>query len=144
MTHFGRFRTATSVWLDLATKLCTKLEVGYKRPELSISGVYHQFKFTDGFEVIHSVCCNLEEVAYCFWGLPISSLCYTSCKINDLNSICLSLLSWSQLPNPSDLPCLNIVAHFIRQRSFFGYFILVLHAYIFMKFTITYCAEINT
>ena len=40
-------------------------------PELSISGLYFQFEFTDDFESMHKAWHNIEEMHFCF---PMSSM----------------------------------------------------------------------
>ena len=40
-------------------------------PELSISWLWLQFQFTDGFEMMHKAWCSIEEAPYCF---PRSSI----------------------------------------------------------------------
>ena len=42
---------------------------------------------------------------YCFLGSSITFQGHTGWKIDDLNPIWVRLLGWSQLSNPSDLPC---------------------------------------
>ena len=38
--------------------------------ELSVSGLWLQFEFTHGFEMMHKAWCSIEEVPYCFWCHP--------------------------------------------------------------------------
>ena len=39
-------------------------------PELSVSGLYLKFDFTDGFEMMHKALSSIEEGPYCFRGRP--------------------------------------------------------------------------
>ena len=41
------------------------------RPNLSISGLYFQFEFTDGYEMMHKVWSSIEEVPCCFSRLSV-------------------------------------------------------------------------
>ena len=34
--------------------------------ELCVAGLYLQFEFINGFEMMHKACCSVEEVPYCF------------------------------------------------------------------------------
>ena len=56
-------------------------------PKLSVSGVELQFELTDGFEIMHNACYNIEEVPYCFSRSFIKLPSHTVQKINDLNPI---------------------------------------------------------
>ena len=112
----------------MALKWCTKLDVVLKRcpivfrghpsnfkvtrdknhwfwPELSISGQWLRFEFTEGFEKMHKAWCNVEEVRYNFSRSSIKFQGRMGWKILYLNSIWVRLLGRSQLSNPSDLPC---------------------------------------
>ena len=74
---------------------------------MSISGLYLQFEFTDGFETMHKTWSSIEEVPYCFFFFrsSIKFQGHTSWKIDQLNPIWVRLLGRSQLSNPIDLPC---------------------------------------
>ena len=56
-------------------------------PELSISGLYLQFKFTNGFEVMLKACRSIGDVPYCFWRSSIKYQGHTGRKISNLNPI---------------------------------------------------------
>ena len=63
--------------------------------------------------------CSIEEVLYYFSWPSIKFQGHTGWKIDNLNRIRVRLLGWSQLSNPSDLPCLawiseNCCFQFIR------------------------------
>ena len=69
-------------------------------PELSISGLYLQFEFTSGFEMLHKAWCGIEEVPYlfiylfvcvCVWSFT-KFQSHTGWNIDDLNPICVRLL----------------------------------------------------
>ena len=53
-------------------------------PELRVSGLSLQFKFTDGFEIMHKAWRSIEEVPYCFWRSSIFQG-RVGLKIDDLN-----------------------------------------------------------
>ena len=74
-------------------------------PKLGISGLWLQFEFTDGFEMMHNALCSIEEVLCYFSGSSIKFRGHTGWKIDDSNPIWVRLLGRSQLSNPSDLPC---------------------------------------
>ena len=59
-------------------------------PELSVSGLWLQFEFTDGFEMMHKAWCSIKEVPYYFSkSSTIKFQGYRGCKIDDLNPICI-------------------------------------------------------
>ena len=49
---------------------------------------------------------NLDNVPYCFLSSSSKFIGHMGWKICDLNQVWVRLLGWSQLSNPSDLPCL--------------------------------------
>ena len=55
--------------------------------------------------MIHKAWCSIEEVPYYFSRSCIKFQGHTGWKIDDLDQIWARLLGWSQLSNPSDLPC---------------------------------------
>ena len=65
------------------------------------------FIFGDGFEIMQKAWCSIEEVPYYFSRSSIKIQGHTGWKIDDLDQIWARLLGWSQLSNPSDLPCYN-------------------------------------
>ena len=58
--------------------------------------------------MMHKAWSSIEEVPYCFSGSSVKLQGHTAQKIVDLNPIWVRLLGWSQLSNPSDLPCCGI------------------------------------
>ena len=60
---------------------------------------------------MHKAWCSVEEVPYNFSRSSIKFQSHTGWKINDLNPIWVRLLGWSQLSNPSDLPCSQFSRH---------------------------------
>ena len=101
----------------MALKWCTKLDIVSKRchivlqghmlnfkatwgkhrqfwPTLKVSGLYLQFEFTDGFEMMHKALRNIEEVPCCFSRSNIEFLGHTDLKIYHLNPIL------SKVPSP--------------------------------------------
>ena len=55
---------------------------------------------------MHKAWCSIEELPFYFFG---SSIKFRGRKIDDSNPIWVRLLGWSQLSNPSDLLCWDIV-----------------------------------
>ena len=76
-----------------------------EKPNLVVSGSLPQFKFTDGYEMMHKAWSSIENMPYCFSRSSIKLQGHTGWKINDLILIWVRLLGRSQLSNPSDLPC---------------------------------------
>ena len=89
----------------MANKWCTKLEVALKRCPVVFHGHLSNFKVTEGFKMMHKAWCNLEEVPYNFSRWSIKFQGHTGEKFDDFYPIWVRLLGWSQLSNPSDLPC---------------------------------------
>ena len=90
-------------------------DLGFRFPVFKLSkfpnyvlfiGLKLQFEVTEGFEIMHKDWYSLDEVPYCFPRSSIKFLGYMGWKISDLNQVWVRLLGWSQLSNPSDLPCL--------------------------------------
>ena len=54
-------------------------------PRLGVSGLYLQFEFTNGYEMIHKAWSSIEEVPYCFSGLSVKFLGHTDKKIVDFD-----------------------------------------------------------
>ena len=86
---FGCFQTITPVWVHRWLLNVTQSLKWFRRaailffkvihqisrsqrpknrfwPELSISGLYLQFEFTDDYEIMHKAWRGIEEVPYCF------------------------------------------------------------------------------
>ena len=61
-------------------------------PELSISGLWLQFEFTNRFETMYKVWCSIEEVPYCFLRSFIKFQGHTGWLIDDFNTISVRLL----------------------------------------------------
>ena len=94
----------------MVLKWCTKLEAAYKRfatvfrgqpsnlevtwdkknrrfwPELSVSRLYLQFEFTDGYEMMHKTWYSIEEVPYCFSRSSIKFQAHVGWKIRWFDS----------------------------------------------------------
>ena len=133
MTRIGRFRTVTPVWIHwwlwndaqslkqhrrgalVFFKVIRQISRSHGTNncrfwhELIVSRVLLQFEFTDGFEMIHKAWWSIEEVPYHFSRSCITFQGHTGWKIDDLDQIWARLLGWSQLSNPSDLPCFNFI-----------------------------------
>ena len=56
-------------------------------PIFSISGLWLQFEFTNGFGKMHKAWCSTEEVSYCFSRSSIKFEGHMDRKIDDLNPI---------------------------------------------------------
>ena len=55
--------------------------------------------------MMHKAWHSVEEVPYCLLRSSIKFQDHTGQKIDDLNPTWVILIGWSQLSNPSDLPC---------------------------------------
>ena len=55
--------------------------------------------------MMHKAWCSIKDVPYNFSGSSIKFWGHTGWKIDVWNAIWVRLLGWSQLSNPSDLPC---------------------------------------
>ena len=53
--------------------------------ELSISGLYPQFEFTNGFEMMHKAWSHIEDVPYCFSRSSVKFQGHTRQKIADFD-----------------------------------------------------------
>ena len=49
-------------------------------PKLGVSGLYLQFEFTNGYEMMHKAWSSIEEVPYCFSGSSVKFLGHTAKK----------------------------------------------------------------
>ena len=56
-------------------------------PKLVVSGLYLQFEFTNGYEMIHKAWSSIEEMPYCFWGSSVKCLGHTAQKPSILTRI---------------------------------------------------------
>ena len=89
-TQLIRFRTVTPVWIHMwwwndahslvLLRRCSLLFCKVIRQisrshgstnrriwsRLGVSGLWPQFEFTNGYEVMHKACSSIEEVSYCF------------------------------------------------------------------------------
>ena len=54
--------------------------------ELDVSGLKHQFEFTDGYEMMHKAWRSVEEVPYCFLRSSIKFQGHTGQKITNFDS----------------------------------------------------------
>ena len=109
LTKIGHFRTVTPVWIHwclwnaaqslkqhrrgapLSFKVIRQILRSHRTkncrfwPKLSVSGLYLQFEFTDGFEMMHKAWCSIEEVPYCFPRSSIKFQGHTGQKIADFD-----------------------------------------------------------
>ena len=77
-------------------------------PKLGVSGLYLQFEFTDGYEILHKAWNSKVEMPYCFPRSSIKFQGYTGQNITHLTPIGpFRTIGRSQLLNPSDLPCFS-------------------------------------
>ena len=103
-TQLNRFRTVTPVWIHiwwwndayslmmlrrgalLFLKVIRQISRSHgskKRriwPRLGVSGLYLQFEFTNGYEMMHKAWSSIEEVPYCFWRSSVKFLGHTALK----------------------------------------------------------------
>ena len=103
-TQLNRFRTVTPVWIHIwwwndAYSLMTLrrgalwfLKVirqisrshGSKKrriwPRLGVSGLWLQFEFTNGYDMMHKAWSSIEEVPYCFWRSSVKFQGHTALK----------------------------------------------------------------
>ena len=115
LTQIGCFRTVTLVWIHwwlwndaeslkqdrrgalLLFKVIHQISRSHRTkncrfwPELSIFGLWLQFEFTHGYEMMHKAWCSIEEVPYCFPRSSIKFQGHTGQKIAnfDPNWACL-------------------------------------------------------
>ena len=104
-TQLNRFRTVTPVWIHiwwwndayslmllrrgalLFFKVIRQIarSHGSKNrriwPRLGVSGLYLQFEFTNGYEMMHKACISIEEVPYCFSRSSVKLQGHTALKI---------------------------------------------------------------
>ena len=84
----------------------TEVKTNIAPIDWGISGPKLQLEFTDGYKIMFKAWSGIEEVPYCFFRSSIKFQgMHTGWKINDLNTIWVRSLGWSQLSVPSDLPC---------------------------------------
>ena len=104
-TQLSRFRTLTPVWIHiwqwnhahswkqhgrgalLFSKVIRQISRSHSSknrriwPRLGISGLYLQFEFTNGYEMIHKAWSSIEEVPYCFPRWSVKFQGHTALKI---------------------------------------------------------------
>ena len=72
--------------------------------KLSMFGLWFQFEFTNGYEVMQKAWSGIEEVPYCFWKSSVKFQGHMGWKI-DLDLIKARLQGHWQLSNSWDWPC---------------------------------------
>ena len=126
LTRIGRFRTATPVWIYwrlwndaqslrqrrrgalLFFKVISQISRSRRTKncrfwsQLSVSGLWIQFQFTDGCEMMHKAWHNIDGVPYCILRSSMKFHGHTGWNIGDLNPIWVRLLGGMQLSNPSE------------------------------------------
>ena len=104
-TQLSRFRTLTPVWIHIwqwnnahswkqhrrSALLFFKVICQISRshgsknrqiwPRLGVSGLYLQFEFTNGYEMIHRAWSSIEEMPYCFSRSSVKLQGHTTLKI---------------------------------------------------------------
>ena len=104
-TQLNRFRTVTPVWIHIwwwnytyslmlprrGALLFLKVIRQFSRshgaknrkvwPRLGVSGLYLQFEFTNGYEMLYKAWSSIEEVPYCFWRSSVKFQGHTALKI---------------------------------------------------------------
>ena len=117
LTRFGRFWTVTPVWID--RRLCkdhnawssieevpdylsrsfvkSQIHTGQNNRqfllELSVSGLFIQFEFTDGFEIIPNAWYSIEQVPYFLRGHPLDMKVIRA-EISTIWILCLDNIEW--------------------------------------------------
>ena len=87
----------------------SNFQVTRKKKSPILTRIEHiQFEFTVGFGMMCKAWSSIEDVLFCFSMSSISFQCYKGWKIDDFNPIWVRLLGWSQLSNPSNLPCFTM------------------------------------
>ena len=105
-TQLSRFRTVTQVWIHiwwwndicslmllrrgalLFSKVIRQSSRSHSAknrwiwPRLGVSGLKLQFKFTNGYEMLHKAWSSIEEVPYCFSRSSVKFQGHTALKIN--------------------------------------------------------------
>ena len=104
-TQLNRFRTVTPVWIHiwwwndayslimlrrgalLFFKVIRQISRSHGSknrriwPKLGVSGLYLQFQFTNGYEMLHKAWSSIKEVPYCFWRSSIKFQGHAALKI---------------------------------------------------------------
>ena len=79
-------------------------------PILGVSGLWLQFEFTNGYEMLHKAWNSKGEMPYRFPRSSIKFQGHTGQTITDFDPNCaFQDFGRSQLSNPSDLPCCLVV-----------------------------------
>ena len=104
-TQLNRFRTVTPVWIHiwwwndayslimirrgavLFFKVIRQISRSHGSknrriwPRLGVSGLWLQFEFTNGYEMLHKAWSSIEEVPYCFWRSSVKLQGHAALKI---------------------------------------------------------------
>ena len=87
-TQFNRFRTVTPIWIEIRQILRSH---GSKRrriwPRVGVSGLWLQFEFTNGYEMMHKASSSIEDVPYCFSRSSVKLQGHTALKKSILTQI---------------------------------------------------------
>ena len=54
-------------------------------PRWGVSGLYLQFEYTNGYEMMHKARSSVEEVPYCFWRSSVKFQGHTALKITEFD-----------------------------------------------------------
>ena len=108
-TQLNRFRTITPVWIHiwwwndayslimlrrgalLFLKVIRQISRSHGSknrriwPRLGVSGLWLQFEFTNGYEMLHKAWSSMEEVPYYFWRSSVKFQGHTAKKIVDFD-----------------------------------------------------------
>ena len=111
LTQIGPFRTVTPVWIhqwlendaqslkkvrkdvllffNVICQISRSHRTKIRRfwPELDVSGLWLQFEFTDGYEMVHKAWSSIVEVPYCFWRSSVKFQDHMGWKSNNLAPI---------------------------------------------------------
>ena len=90
-------------WLPLTKASNDHAKVQGQRSKIKVAEVKIQLS---RFRTVIPVRNHIGEVPYCSSSSSIKFQGHAGQKINDFNPVSIRLLCRSQLPNPSDLPCL--------------------------------------
>ena len=92
LTQSGHFRTVTPVWIHRRWLWNNAQSLKPHRrkncwfwPELSVSGLYLEFDFTDGFKMMHTAWYSIEKMTYCFARSSIKFQHHTRQNIANLD-----------------------------------------------------------
>ena len=108
-TQLSRFRTLTPVWIHiwqwnhahswkqhrrgalLFFKVIRQISRSHGSknrriwPRLGVSGLWLQFEYTNGYEMMHKAWSSVQEVPYCFWRSSVKFQGHTALEIAEFD-----------------------------------------------------------